>query len=442
MDRWLRNTNVVKVVALVIGIMLWLVVHMEDNSVPGTSVTGVREEQISNVSVTPKYDANQYYIESIDPAQVVVTISGKDSILKKAMGASNYSVELDLTSYGKGERIVPLTPVGFPTGVTVKITPPNAKVVIDEKSNKQMPVTVNVTGIPAVGLKAGQPVVKPNKVTVTVPSGSIDNIESVRADVNVEKAGSAVSSKARLVAYDKDGKVMEMATINPAVVEVEVPITSPFTTVPLQLKLVGEPPRGFSVASLQQNTDKVTVYGPQDVLNRMEYYEGPSINLADLKEEKEYTLSLDIPLANKATQLDPAKVEVKINIVASATKTLEQIPLSIIGQNDGFDTKVVLPESGKLNLIVEGAPALLDKVKAQDVQAILDVSNLPPGRHELPVVFNLPTFIKKGPQQDFKATVEISAKQGAQSSPNAQNNQKSQSDQNDQNAGSSDTAKQ
>lgn len=411
MDQWLRNTNVVKVVALIIGILLWAVVHMDDSTVPGTGGTGVREEQISNVSVTPKYDNNQFYVESIDPAQVVLTISGKDSILKKAMSTSNYSVELDLTKVGKGEHILPLTPVGFPSNVTVKVNPPNAKVVLDEKSNKQMPVTVNVTGIPAVGLKAGQPIVKPNKVTVTVPSGSIEDIESVRADVNVEKAQSPVSSKARLVAYDKNGKVMEMAAINPAVVEVEVPITSPFTTVPLQLKLVGEPPRGFSVASLQQNTDKVTVYGPQDVLNRMEYYEGPSVNLADLKEEKEYTLSLDIPLRNKATQLDPAKVEVKINIVASATKTLEQIPLSIVGQNDGFDTKVVLPESGKLNLAVEGAPALLDKVKAQDVQAILDVSNLPPGRHELPVTFNLPTFIKKGPQQDFKATVEISAKQ-------------------------------
>lgn len=412
MDQWLRNTNVVKVVALIIGILLWAVVHMDDSSVTGTGGTGVREEQISNVSVTPKYDSSQFYVESIDPAQVVLTISGKDSILRKAMSTSNYSVELDLTKVGKGEHILPLTPVGFPSNVTVKVSPPNAKVIIDEKSNKQMPVTVNVTGIPAVGLKAGQPIVKPNKVTVTVPSGSIEDIESVRADVNVEKAQSPVSSKARLVAYDKNGKVMEMAAINPAVVEVEVPITSPFTTVPLQLKLVGEPPRGFSVASFQQNTDKVTVYGPQDVLNRMEYYEGPSVNLADLKEEKEYTIALDIPLRNKVTQLDPAKVEVKINIVPSVTKTLEQIPLSIVGQNDGFDTKVVLPENGKLNLVVEGAPVLLDKVKAQDVQAILDVSNLPPGRHELPVTFNLPTFIKKGPQQDFKATVEISAKQG------------------------------
>lgn len=411
MDQWLRNTNVVKVLALIIGILLWAVVHMDDSTLAGTGTNGVREEQISNVSVTPKYDSTQFYVETIEPAQVILTITGKDAALKKAMNASNYSVELDLTNVGKGEHIVPLTPVGFPTNVTVKISPSSAKVIIDEKSNKQMPVTVNVTGIPAVGLKAGQPIVKPNKVTVTVPSANIDAVESVRADVNVEKAQSPVTNKARLIAYDKNGKAMEMVAINPAVVEVEVPITSPFTTVPLQLKLVGEPPRGFGVASLVQNTDKVTVYGPQDVLNRLEYYEGPSINLADLKEEKEYSLNLDIPLKNKVTQMDPGKVEVKISIVPSVTKTLEQIPLSIVGQNDGFDTKVVLPEGGKANLIIEGAPALVEKVKAADAQAILDVSNLPPGRHELTVSWNLPTFIKKGPQPDLKATVEISARQ-------------------------------
>jgi len=109
-------------------------------------------------------------------------------------------------------------------------------------------------------------------------------------------------------------------------------------------------------------------------------------------------------------QLDPDKVTVNVSIVPSVTKTLEAIPLSFVGQNDGFNTKVVLPESGQLNLTVEGAPAIIEKLKPQDVQAILDVSNLPPGKHEVSVTWNLPTFVKKGMPQDFKATVEISAK--------------------------------
>ncbi|MCZ8515840.1 CdaR family protein [Paenibacillus filicis] len=411
MDQWLRNTNVVRVIALVIGILLWAVVRMDGGAISTSTSTGIKEEKIWNVPVSPKYDTDHFFVEQIDPAQVTVSISGRDATVKKVMSSANYSVELDLSQVGKGEHVLPLTPVGFPSGVTVKVSPSNVKVVVDEKTNKSMPVVVNVTGIPAVGLKAGQPVVKPKSVTVSVPSKIYDSVDSVRADVNVEKAQAAVTSKVKLVAYGKDGKPIDTAVINPAVVDVEVPITSPFTTVPLQLKFVGEPPRGFAVESIRQSTDKVTVYGPQTALDKMEFYEGPQVALNDLKEDKEF--SLDVPLRGKVTQVDPPKVTVNVTVVPSVTKTLEAIPLSIIGQNDGFDTKVVLPESGQLNLVVEGAPSIIDKLKTQDVQAILDVSNLPPGKHEVPVTWNLPTFVKKGPQQDFKATVDISAKQGA-----------------------------
>ena len=120
---------------------------------------------------------------------------------------------------------------------------------------------------------------------------------------------------------------------------------------------------------------------------------------------------LDIPLRSKITQVEPAKVEVKVDIVPSVYKTLEGVALSIIGQNDLYDTKVLMPDSAKLDVSVEGAPQVLEKLKAQDIQAIVDVSNLPPGQHELPVSLNLPTFVKKGALQDFKVKVEISAKQ-------------------------------
>ncbi|WP_248928967.1 YbbR-like domain-containing protein [Paenibacillus hamazuiensis] len=408
MDKWLRNTNVVRIIALAVGILLWVVVHLEDRSIPGGSGAALTEYTISNVAVTPRYDSNQFFVQSIEPPQVVVTLSGKESALKK-VSTSGYSVELDLTKVGKGEHVLPLTPVNFPPSVIVKIYPASVKVVLEEKVKKEVPVTINVTGTPATGLKAGQPIIKPNRVIVTMPSSRVDDTDSVRADVSVDKAQTAVSKQVRLVAYDKNGKVIEGAAIDPPVVDVEVPITSPFTTVPLQLKLAGETARGFSVASITKSTDKVTAYGPQEVVDKMEFYEGPAINLQDLKETKD--LTLDIPLKNKITQVEPSKVDVRIEVVPSVYKTLEGISFSIVGQNDLYDTKVLVPETGKLNVTVEGAPAVLDKLKPEDIQAIVDISNLPPGQHELPVTLNLPTFVKKGPQQDFKVTVEISAKQ-------------------------------
>ncbi|KRF44178.1 YbbR-like domain-containing protein [Paenibacillus sp. Soil787] len=407
MDKWLRNTNVVRIVALVIGILLWVVVHMEETNISGNSPLREREETINNVAITTKYDETHYHISSMTPANVQVIVKGKESSVKKVTTSNSYQIELDLTQVGKGDHQVMLKPVGFPSDVDVQIVPKTVHVVIEELQMKEVPVVINVKGTPAAGLKAGQPIVKPAKVYITAQTSKLDQIENVRGEVSVDKAQAAVTKQVRLQAFDKDGKEVAL-NINPSVVDVEVPITSPFQTIPLQMKISGEPPKGFAIAMVTQSPDKITVYGTQDVVDRLEFYQGPQLSVQDLKETKEF--ALDIPLRNKVTQLDPAKVTVHVEIVPSITKALDNVPITIIGQNESYNTKVTLPETAKLNITVEGAPALIDQMKVQDVQAILDVSNLPPGKHELKVALNLPTFVKLGMPEEVKATVEISEK--------------------------------
>lgn len=407
MDKWLRNTNVVRVVALVISILLWIVVHMDVKTSPGTSPLSDREETINNVTISKKYDETLYYISSMTPSTVQVIVRGKDSVVKKTTSSNNYSINLDLTNVGKGEHDLPLIPVGFPSSLEVQIVPRTVHVKIEEMQKKEVPVTINVKGTPAAGLKAGQPIIKQNKVFVTAPTSKLDEVEGVRGEVLVDKAQSAVTKQVKLVAYDKNGKEIAV-DINPQVVDVEIPITSPFLTIPLQIKYVGEPAKGYAIASVTQSPDKVTIFGAQDVVDKIEFYEGPQLNLQDAKETKEY--ALDIPLRNKVTQVDPAKVTVRVEIVPSVTKSLDNIPITIIGQNDSFNTKVLLPDTGKINLSVEGAPAIIDQLKVQDIQAIVDVSNLPPGKYDQTVHLNLPSFVKKGSPQDIKANVEISEK--------------------------------
>lgn len=407
MDKWLRNTNVVRIIALVISILLWVVVHMEETNISGSSPLRQREETINNVAITTKYDDTHYHILSMAPANVQVILSGKESAVKKVTASNTYQIELDLTQVGKGDHQLPLKPVGFPSDVEVQIIPRTVHVIIEELQMKEVPVVINVKGTPAAGLKAGQPIVKPNKVYITAQTSKLEQIENVRGEVSVDKAQSAVTKQVKLQAYDKDGKEVTV-NMNPSVVDVEVPITSPFQTIPLQLKISGEPPKGFAISMVTQSPDKVTVYGTQDVVDRLEFYQGPQLNIQDLKETKEY--SLDIPLRNNVTQLDPAKVTVKVEIVPSMTRALENVPITIIGGNENYITKVTTPESAQINLSVEGAPAIIEQLKVQDIQAILDVSNLPAGKHELKVTLNLPTYVKLDTPQDVKATVEISEK--------------------------------
>jgi len=413
MDKWLRNSNVVKLLALVLGILLWVVVNLEESANPGVSPISERESKIYNVSITPKYDPTQYYIKSIEPSEVMISLRGRESALRKVTTGS-YKIELDLTSVGTGQFNLPLKPVGFPSGVNVEIFPPSVKVVIEELQKKEMPVAVRLTGTPANGLKAGQPIANPSRVLVTLPSSRLDQVETVQAEVNIDQAKETVVKQAKLVAYDKDGNEVE-ALITPAVVDIEVPITDPFKEMPLKLKILNEPANGYSVAQLIQKQVQVTVYGKQEVLNKMDFYEGPPIDLSGLTGSRSFLL--DIPLKDQITRVDPDQVEVQVEIVPSATKVLNQVPIVLVGQNEEYDTRIVSEDQEYIRLTLEGAPNLLDDVSVQDLRAFVDVSNLPPGRHVLKINVSLPSFIKIANSGELQTTVEITDRRAAPAGP-------------------------
>ncbi|MEV2834043.1 CdaR family protein [Paenibacillus larvae] len=405
MDKWLRNPNVVKVVALMLGIMLWVVVRMDGNTGNISSV-GLKEQTISNVAVVPKYDSSQYYVSSIEPSEVTIRLKGRQFDIDK-VSTSNYKIELDLTKASAGEYYLAPMAVGLPSSLDWEIYPRTVKVAIEKQQKKEVPVVIDVTGTPKEGFKAGQPIVKPNRVHVTVPDSKADLVDSVHGEISVDQADSTIKQQVKLRAFDKKGKELDFE-VSPAVVDVEVPVTMPFKAMPLQIKLVGDPPPGFAVASVKQSTDKVTVYSnsPND-LDKMEFYEGPEVNLADLKEMKKFTL--DIPHRNNVTQTDPDKVDVTVEIVPSVTKQVENFPLNITGLAKNMNAKITTPESGQISFTMEGAQTLLNEVKLEDIQAAIDVTNLPPGDHEVTVNINLPPYIKNA-TGEIKATVTITEK--------------------------------
>lgn len=74
-----------------------------------------------------------------------------------------------------------------------------------------------------------------------------------------------------------------------------------------------------------------------------------------------------------------------------------------------MNAKITTPESGQISFTMEGAQTLLNEVKLEDIQAAIDVTNLPPGDHEVTVNINLPPYIKNA-TGEIKATVTITEK--------------------------------
>lgn len=404
MDKWLRHNNVVRVVALAIGILLWVVVHLDVQTNPNTATGAIQNTPISNVMVQAVYDETQFSIVSIEPSEVTVTFKGDYSRIRE-LNPGNFKILVDLSGLTAGTYELPLeTDSDLPKGVTLEIVPSKVKVVMEEKTMKEIPVQIDLTGTPAEGFRAGTPIVNPGRVYISGPASKIETAETARATIDVQDANQNVVKKVKLIAYDQAGNEVKGA-ISPPVLEVEVPITLPLKSMPLQIKWIGQPARGFAVAGVQQSVEQITVYGTQDILDRMDFYEGVEIDLTGLTEDK--TFSIDVPVSQEL-KVEPSKLEIKVTIVPAVTKVLEGISVTLSVPNEGVEASLALPEDELTSVTVEGAPEVIEKLRSQDVQALVNVSNLAPGTYELPISVSLPLFVKRL-DTPVTATVEIRA---------------------------------
>ena len=408
MDKWIRNPKVVYILALMLSVLLWLVVHMEDQQNNPTVVAETdRSKEITNVSITVEgLDEEKFDLKEINPEFVRLRVTGLTKDIAKVT-PQNAKVRLDLSKAVSGKQTVMLEPVGFPDQVDVTIEPSSVSVTIEEKLTREMPVMIELEGKPAEGMVAGTPIVlDTNSVYVTTPESDIDGVEMVKGIIDLDGAKETFRKQIKLLAYNKDGEVIDVK-LEPSVVEVEVPITLPSKTVPFKVRLNGSLAPGFSIAAVEQVASDIVLYGNQAVLDEIEFYDGGVVDITNLDADR--TFALDIPLAANLSKIEPAKAEVKLRIVPAVKRTFEQVKLTLSGQNDRYAATIMNPQSGTVNLTIEGAPEIVEGIDVDNILLIVDVGNLSVGSHKVNVSYSLPAYVRV--VEDSPLTVDVDIKE-------------------------------
>ncbi|WEK53762.1 MAG: CdaR family protein [Candidatus Cohnella colombiensis] len=391
MDKWINHPTIIKLIAVGLGILMWAVVHFDPEATPNTVSSLVKVKTIEAVKVQAYgLDEKNYVLVGLEPQQVKLTVSGTsgDLIAK----AEDYKLQVDLRTAGEGTHTLKID-YSLPRGISlVDMTPSTVTVTIVTLQTKEFEVNVSTIGNPAAGYKAGTPIIKPsNRVHVTLPSNDMARVAKVGGSISIKGNTETIKSKSvKLAAYDENGNVIDNAVIDPAVLEVEVPITNPFKTVPLQIKLVGNMPPGLSIASFKPDVEQVTVYGPQTALDQLDFLE-VEVQLSELKNSGKVTVVLTSVAS--IVEIAPKKVDITVEVVLSETRTLEGLPIMWKGLGDGLTMTIIEPASGKADIVVKGAPAILGNLKPGDVDVYADLNGKGPGTHTIPLSVNLERFM-------------------------------------------------
>jgi len=411
LDNLMNNHWFMKIFALLLAIMLYMSVNIEGkeskSGLTRNSIGQTDVETVTNVPVVTYYDEQNLVVSGV-PKTVNVTLEGPASILKPTALQRDFEIYVDLANLELGTYTVPLKYKNISDKLKVTIEPSTAKVTIQEKVSRDFSVDVDFIHKNKLvdGYSVEEPIVKPSVVTITGAKDEVERIALVKARVDLDGAVDTVKQESRVRAYDREGKLLDV-NINPSVVEVTVPIKSPSKSVPLKINRTGTLKAGLSIVKIEAVPNEVTIFGPKDKIDPIEFIDGITINLDDITSDT--TLEVPVPLPEGVKSVDPAKVKIHIQVQQEETKTFSSLPIHVIGLGDQYNVQFLNPKDGNMEVQVSGAPSVLNSIRADDLQLYVNASELGVGEHDVEVEVNGPQNITwKLPSN--KAKIRISAR--------------------------------
>ncbi|MFD0589230.1 YbbR-like domain-containing protein [Paenibacillus sp. GCM10027627] len=411
MDKWLSHPTALKIISVILGLLLWAVVHIDPETSPQTVTSNIDTKIIEAATIVHTgLDEKKYVLTAMEPTVARIVVEGRISSLLAASNA-DYVVEVDLSNVRAGIQELPLT-VKMPRGIKeVELSPRRVTVQIEEIVHKTFDAQVLTEGNPAAGYVLGTPEIvsdSGNVVQVTLPKDDMDKVGIVAVKLNVEGADKTlVNKKAKIVVYDKEGQEITNAVTDPATLHVEAKVTLPFKQVPIQVRYTGNLPDHLSLVSVTPKMDQVTVYAQQTDLDAVTVYDGAVLDLS--KVEKSGTVLVKAGPVDGIHAVDPGEIELEVVVEAATKRKLTGVPVTVTGTAAGMTAKVVTPTTGLMDLEISGAESVLSEVKLSDVAIIAKADGLAPGTHTIAVELDLPAYVQPviADGQSLSVTIQI-----------------------------------
>ncbi len=207
----LMNNYGLKLLALLIAALLWLIVVNVDDPITAKVYSGIPVKVINEDVVT---DNNRTYQILDETEEVSVTIRARRSVLKK-IRTDDIVARADMKEMILGTQIPIEVVVDGYMGRIEEITskPGNLQVSIDEEAKTTLPITPTATGTLREGSSIQSLVADPVQATFRGPKSLIENIKRVSALVDVSGLSTSTQLEGKLILYDNYENVIDQTMI-------------------------------------------------------------------------------------------------------------------------------------------------------------------------------------------------------------------------------------
>lgn len=385
MDKLMDSRWFMKIIALFLALLLFSTVNFESQNKDGASGGPISSKQTSetipDVPVVVIYDEENLVVTGV-PETVSVLIEGPNALVQTAKALKNFEVYVDLSDAQIGKKRVPIQIRDISDKLKVSIEPAYANVSIQERVTKEFKVEAEFNRtIIEEGYFAEQPIVEPNKVTITGAKDVIEKISYVKATIDDRGTiNRTITRESSVRVLDRELNKLNVI-VEPKTVQVTLPVKSSSKIVPIHIVQKGTLPKGFKLDAITLDYPEATIFAEEEVLNKTDHVR-VEVDLSNIKGNTETSLPIIIPQG--IVKVEPKMVNARIRVKQEEKEiTLEKIPIKNKGLAEKYQLIFLDPSNGHINLTVFGPSETVKKLSAADFEVSVDTSNLGEGEHDI-----------------------------------------------------------
>jgi YbbR domain-containing protein len=292
-------------------------------------------------------------------------------------------------------------------GVRVdSIAPATVSVRIEPITSREVAVQARFANNPPAGTFAGDPAITPGAVRVSGAASQVARIAALYATVRFGDAVTDLVVSVQPTAVDASGATIEGLTVDPAVVQLTVPVlpTATTRTVPVVPAVRGSVAAGYWITRVTSDPAVVTVRGESAALSAIDQVATAPIDVSGLAADRTFQVALLLPAEEtslvKATQ---ATVTVSVSPLAGS-RPFPVVAVQASGLGSGFVAEFDPPT---ISLVVAGPVPALSGIQIGQVTATVDAAGKGAGTYTVDVIVRVPTGTTVQSVQPTRVTLTI-----------------------------------
>ena len=438
MVKKLTNNLGLKLLAILVACIVWLIVINYADPIVSTRYSGIPVEFVNTELLNSK---GKVYEVMNNTDTVDVVVFGKRSVLE-TLSYENIHAVADLEDITIMNTVAIQVYSNKSNDQLDSIRQSRSVVELNVEDLKEVPYTVNVVvnGTPAEGYVIGEVTQNQNLVRVSGPESVVNRIVKAECSVGVNGRTSDLSTSADIRLYDADGKAVTHPNLktNINMVNIGVDILSS-KAVDIIYKYTGEPAEGYTVIG-EPVADRTAVYiaGRQSALNKVDRIVIPESELDITGRDQNLNTTLNLkeflPEGVRIVNIGDDDFDGKINVSVEIRELIDRtfaIPignLKVVNLPKDLEAEVLLEtngaeeDSGKavLEITVRGIADSYTNVVPKDLQGTIDVgafmekagvTEITPGVFRMEVQMELPEGLTT--TEKYYADVRITAPEAA-----------------------------